>query len=93
MATTTKGYYYPAPSDTNNVPLAMQTAAAVHDARPGVAVLTTVQRDALAGAELWNGRLIVNTTTNRLERYRSTGTAGWYANSDELFPAILMGAF
>lgn len=77
---------------TRNVPLVEATdpadiAARVnpvaqlqHD-RPGVSALTTTQRNALTGAELWDGRLILNTTTDRLNRY-DLGTTTWVAVAD-----------
>lgn len=43
------------------------------DANPGVAALTTAQRDALAGAQLWAGRTIYNTTIGVMQVY--TGSA------------------
>lgn len=54
----------------------MQRLAEWADGRPGVSPLSTVQRDGLVGVELWDGRIIWNTTTAQLERY-STGTAAW----------------
>jgi hypothetical protein len=68
-ATTAKGYPYPVAGDNNNVPADIQALATYVDARPGVSPLTTAQRDALAGVDLWNGRVIWNTTTGQLERY------------------------
>lgn len=79
MVTTPKGVPYPASTDPNNVPLDLQRLADWVDARPGVAPLTTAQRDALAGVDLWNGRVIYNLTTLQLERYDTTGTPGWRA--------------
>jgi hypothetical protein len=34
--------------------------------------MTTTQRNALAGAELWNGRLIYNTTLSRYQKYNGS---------------------
>lgn len=45
-------------------------AQIVHD-RPGVSAFTTAQRNALAGSDLWAGRVIFNTTTQAHEVYRS----------------------
>ena len=69
MATTTKGVPYPTPGDPDDVPADLYALAAWVDAQPGIATLTTTARDALAGAELWEGRVIYNDTTNRLEQY------------------------
>jgi hypothetical protein len=46
-------------------------AAWVND-HPGVSPLTTVQRDALAGAALWVGRVVWNTDDERLEQWNGT---------------------
>lgn len=45
---------------------------------PGVSVETTTSRNALAGADLWDGRIIWNQTTLQLEKY-DTGSATWRA--------------
>lgn len=55
-------------------------AQLAHD-RPGVSALTTTQRNALTDAELWDGRVILNTTTDRLNRY-DLGTTSWVAIAD-----------
>lgn len=47
----------------------------VHD-RPGVSPLTTTERDALSGSSLWDGRVILNTTLDQLQRY-DLGVTGW----------------
>jgi hypothetical protein len=72
MAITAKGYPFPATADANDVPADMQALAEKVDTRPGVSALTTAARDALAGAELWDGRVIYNLTAARLERYNAT---------------------
>jgi hypothetical protein len=71
MATTAKGYPYPAATDANDVPADLQALAQKNDDRPGVSPLTTAARDALAGADLWDGRVIYNLTASRLERYNA----------------------
>jgi hypothetical protein len=68
MPTTSKGVPYPAPGSSNDVPTDLQTLAEWIDLHPGVSVLTTAQRDALTGGDLYEGRLIVNLTTGRAER-------------------------
>lgn len=50
--------------------------------RNQVAPLTQTQRNNLSGDELWNGRLILNTTTNRIDRYDS-GAAEWIPMTSE----------
>lgn len=73
MPNTTKGYPYPASTDAVNVPGDIQALANKVDSNPGVAQLTTTARDALAGGDLWTGRVIYNTTTGKLQQY--TGSA------------------
>lgn len=51
-----------------------------HD-RPGVSPLTTTQRNALSGAELWDGRVILNTTGDRIQRW-DAGTSTWLSIAD-----------
>jgi hypothetical protein len=74
MATTPKGAPYPAATDANDVPADLQALATWVDARPGVSPLTTAQRDALTGADLWDGRVIFNLTAVQLERYDAAAT-------------------
>jgi hypothetical protein len=71
MATTPRGYPYPAAADANDVPADLQALAQKNDDRPGISPLTTAARDALAGTDLWDGRVIYNLTTSRLERYNA----------------------
>lgn len=85
MATTAKGYPYPAAGVSNNVPGDVQLLAQAVDDNPGIASLSTVQRDALAGANRWTGRIIWNTTSLAHERW--TGSA-WVPLAD----AIAYGA-
>jgi len=44
--------------------------------------LTTTQRNNLSGDDLWDGRVITNITTDRLNRY-DAGLAEWVAVADE----------
>jgi hypothetical protein len=75
--TTPRGAPFSLGSDTaDTIDTTMEALARWADARPGVSPLTTAQRDALAGADLWDGRVIWNITTARLERYNA-GTATW----------------
>lgn len=78
MSTTTKGVPYPAldGSTDNDVPADLNAIAEWVNTNPGVAVLTPTQRDALAGVDLWNGRVILNITSGLLERY-STSSGTW----------------
>ncbi len=78
MATTAKGVPYPVATDSNDVPVDIRRLADWLDARPGVSALTTAQRDALTGVDLWNGRVIYNLTTTQLERYDAAALA-WRA--------------
>jgi hypothetical protein len=85
MATTARGVPYPTPADPNDVPADLQALAEWVSNQPGVATLTTTQRDALSGAALWNGRLIFNSTTSTYQRYNgatwdelvSNATSAW----------------
>lgn len=65
-------------------------AQLAHD-RPGVSALTTTQRNALAGAELWDGRVILNTTTDRINRY-DLGTTTWIEIADTSQIAALLAS-
>lgn len=70
---------YPAVDETYNFPPVVRGALAKSlDLRNTVIPMTTVQRNNLVGVDLWNGRLILNTTTNRINRYDLT-TASWLA--------------
>lgn len=89
MATTPRlALRYPAAGDPNNVPLDMQRMAEdVENLAPGISVLTTVQRDALAGAQLWTGRTIFNSTTAQHEVRTAAGawiavggSGGWFTS-------------
>jgi hypothetical protein len=82
MPTTSKGAPYPAATSANDVPADIQALANWLDARPGVSPLTTAARDALTGADLWDGRVIYNLTTAQLERYNATLlTPAWQSAS------------
>jgi microcystin-dependent protein len=50
--------------------------------RNQVVPLTQTQRNNLSGDELWNGRLILNTTTNRIDRY-DTSAGEWISMTSE----------
>lgn len=63
----------------------MQALAEWVDAAPGIASLTTAARDALAGANLWTGRVIFNTTVGRNEVW--TGSAWVGAGTAQVTPA------
>lgn len=57
-------------------------------------VFTTTQRDALTGGDLWNGRIIYNSTTTALEKYagpywyRIGGSGAWI----DFTPVVAAGA-
>lgn len=77
MATTTRGVPFPATSDNNaTVTWLSSMATWVNDA-PGIATLTTTQRDALSGGALWTGRVIYNTTLKQFEYYAVIGSVNW----------------
>jgi hypothetical protein len=71
--------YYPAIDETMNFSPAVRAALAKSlDLRNTVLPMTTVQRNNLVGADLWNGRLILNTDTGRINRY-DLATVTWVA--------------
>lgn len=76
MPQTSRGVPYPAPTSPNNVPADVQALAEWLNANPGVAPMTTTARDALSGVSLWDGRVIWNTSLDRLERY-SVDAGAW----------------
>jgi hypothetical protein len=76
MADTPKGVPYPTPGADNNVPAHLFALAQWNDDNPGIAAFTTVARDLLIGDELWDGRVIRNTTADRLQVY-DLGTDTW----------------
>lgn len=78
---TAKGVPYPVDADSPDVPRDMEAMAVWVDTRPGTQVLTTAQRDALAGGDLWTGRVIYNSTTGMLE---AATTLGWKPVSGKL---------
>lgn len=70
MATTTKTVPYPVGADNNNMHTHLQNLAQWVDDSLGP--FTTTARDALSASLKWNGRLIFNSTTRRLEQWDST---------------------
>jgi hypothetical protein len=75
MTTTAKGYQYPQETDTVTVyPAMAQANAVLEDARPGVSVVTTTQMNAFTGTDLWDGRIVWNTSANALYRYKLSTT-------------------
>lgn len=73
-----KGVPVPEPSDQNDPPAYVGALADWVNDRPGIQSMTTTQRDALTGANLWAGRTIFNTTTQRLELNRSGNPGATY---------------
>lgn len=73
--TTSKGVPVPEGNDPFDVPGDVADLAAWVDAHPGITRYTTAERDVLVGADIWQGRVIYNSTTSRLEQNK-TGTAG-----------------
>ena len=79
--TTAKGYQYPTISggssnDTvTSYPVIAQANAELEDARPGVSPINTTTRNGFTGTDLWDGRIIWNTTTLQLEKYDLTTTS------------------
>lgn len=58
-------------SDAADIAARVNPVAQIVNDRPGISPLTTTQRNALAGSELWAGRVIFNTTTQAYEIWRS----------------------
>lgn len=75
MPTTSRGAPYPGdgPAVPNDVPGDIRRLAEWVNARPGVTPMTSTSRAALTGAELWRGRTVHETDTDRLVVYTSTG--------------------
>lgn len=74
---------YPAVDETCNFPPEVVTALSKQEELRGTILsMTTIERDALSGSDLWMGRVVFNTTTSRLNRYNSITTT-WYAVTDE----------
>jgi len=68
---------YPAVDPTYNFPVEVRRAlAASPELRSLVIPMTTTTRNNLTAGEKWDGRVIANTTIDRLERY-DEGTAAW----------------
>ena len=68
---------YPAVDEQYNFPPEVRGALAKSmELRNTVVPMTTAIRNNLAPGELWDGRVIANTTTDHLERYDS-GTSQW----------------
>lgn len=76
--------FYPAVDTGYNFPPEVRAAlAASTELRNTVIPMTTLVRDNLTGAEKWDGRVILNTTIDRLERWDNTG-ATWQQVADIL---------
>lgn len=63
-------------------------AVAAGDPHIGIAPLTTTQRDALSGLNLWSGRIIFNTDSNRLEQYSSGAWHQIYISGGSIYDSI-----
>jgi hypothetical protein len=73
---------YPAVDETYDFPPEIRQALARSlELRNDVEPMTTAIRNNLLAAELWDGRTIANTTTDRLERY-DAGTLTWMTISE-----------
>lgn len=69
-SSTAKGAPYPIGTDpAASLDTIVQSLAAWVDTQPGVASMTTTQRDALAAPQKWVGRVIFNSTLLRLQIY------------------------
>jgi hypothetical protein len=90
MPTTAKGFRFPTAADAADVPLDLGNLAADVDAKIPAGI-TQAARDALTGADLWNGRLIVNTTSGDVERY-DLPTTTWEPVGDSPVDLIMSAA-
>lgn len=81
MATKTRGAPHPLGSDANDTAGWLDQLAAWVNDRPGVAALTTTQRNALTGVDRWDGKLVLDTTLDRLFRW-DAGTTTWIQIAD-----------
>lgn len=73
---------FPAVDEDYNFPPEVRAAlAASIELRNTVLPLTQTQRNNLTGTDLWDGRLVLNTTTDRLNRY-DAGTSTWKPIAD-----------
>lgn len=82
---------YPAVNETYQFPPEVRGALAVSiELRNTVIPMTEVLRNNLTAPELWDGRLIVNTTSDRVNRWDS-GTSQWHelANLTDISALIL----
>lgn len=71
---TLKGVPYPLGSDAAaTLDTIIQQLAEWVDTSPGTASVTTSERDALAGPNLWRGRVVYNSQLQRLQAYDGTG--------------------
>lgn len=74
---TTKGVPYPLGTDpAASLDTIIQALAEWVNARPGIASLTTSERDELSGSNLWVGRVIFNNQTERMEVYTGSSWSG-----------------
>lgn len=76
MSTTTRGVPFPLGSDPNDAQSWLQQLATWVNDAPGVAALTTTAKNALSGAARWDGRVVLDTTLDRLFRW-DAGTSTW----------------
>lgn len=74
---------YPAVDENYLFPPEVREAQALSsEFRNQVVPLTQTQRNNLSGDDLWNGRLVLNTTTNRIDRYDATA-GEWVSMTSE----------
>lgn len=73
---------YPAVDEDLNFAQAVRIALGKSmELRHQVVPMTTVQRNSLTGDQLWDGRVIVNTTKKLIERY-DISTGAWVSIPD-----------
>jgi hypothetical protein len=95
--TTGKGLQYASETDSvTSFPSILQPTIILLDARPGISVVTTTAMNAYTGTDLWDGRVVWNTTLNALMKYdlatTTWGNAVNIASSSTVAALIFGGA-
>lgn len=79
---------YPAVDENYDFPPEVRAALAkTTELRNTVVPMTQTARNNLTGPELWNGRLIYNTTTERINRYDAVDGA-WFSIDAEMLTSL-----
>ena len=76
--TVTRGYDGTTPSAHGLGAMIEHTVSAIEYREANLTPVTTTERDALTGVNLWDGMVVTNTTTDTIERY-DLGSTSWVA--------------